>query len=266
MKKSILSIILGLAALPTALADDAANEITTAGIEPTDTKTCPFNFSVKGSVVHTSVGYWDDEDMTQNVPSLLYGITLGGSWDYLEAWGFTHAIGVSLGAYSGNYKSIWDEGNWWDTKTGEYTSQILYRDTLKTNVLAVPLTISYDLKKDFSDSLCVYVGVRTGAMLRRTTANGFFGGGLAPMAAVEYKDVHSTRIMPMVGMGAGIQMFLSDKWSLSLSYDFVWTLGKDSGRLRANSGKADYDRWAPNQTSERYRYYGTISFGVTYTF
>ena len=70
----------------------------------------------------------------------------------------------------------------------------------------------------------------------------------------------------MLGLGAGMQMYISDKWSLNLSYDFVWTFGKDCDRLNANAGTGDYYDWFPKATSEDHRYYGTISFGVTRSF
>lgn len=261
MKKTTFLILLGLTLTPIALAGEAP--IMTAPsapvIVPPRFETQPFNVTFKGGVMHTNVGYYGVSGKSQNVPSLLYGGTLASNWDFMQKWGLVHSLGFSVGVFYGENSSSFNQGY------SEFGNNI-YTDSMNTEVWAIPLTVSYDFKKDISDSLSIYAGVRTGAMIRKTTANGFYGGEQASMGAVEYSDVSSTKVLPMLGLGAGIQMYTSEKWSINLSYDFVWTFGNDCDRLNASSGSEGYDAWAPKATSKDHRYYGTISFGVTRSF
>jgi len=260
MKTNTFLILLGLALTPAVTAGEAPVMAAASApvIVPPRFETQPYSISFKGGLMHTKVGMYSyNGGDAQNVPSLLYGGTLGTNWDYMQKWGFIHSLGFSVGVFYGNQASNVSYGVLKD-------GRIVKDDLLDIDVWAIPLTVSYDFKKDISDSLSVYAGVRTGAMIRKTRANGFYGSHLGEKKEAYYSGVESTKVLPMLGLGAGVQMYFSDKWSLNLSYDLVWTFGKDCERLNANAGTIS--NYAPYKTSEDHRYYGTISFGVTRSF
>ncbi len=260
MKKNIFLILLGLTLAPAVTAGEAP--VMAAPTAPVIVsprfETQPFSISLKGGLMHTEVGTYGDYDRA-NVPSLLYGGTLGTNWDYMQKWGFVHSLGFSVGVFQGNHTSSFSQGR-------SEIGNIIADDYGDCDVYAIPLTVSYDFKKDISDALSIYGGIRTGAMIRKTNYSGFYGGDQAPEADITWSGVSSTKVLPMLGLGLGVQMYFSDKWSLNLSYDLVWTFGKDCDRLNANSGTGGYYKWAPKATSMDHRYYGTISFGVTRSF
>lgn len=255
MKKTIILSLLGLAFIPASMAGETP-EIATAPVLITPRyEAQPFSVSVKAGMMHTDVGtYGSEKDLLQNVPSLLYGGTIGASKDLMEKWGLVHTIGISAGVFTGYETSSWsyDAAN---------TSS--YQERFEVDVWAIPLTVSYNIRKDISDSLSIYCGIRTGAMIRNTSANGYTKDTSDEVLEYNWKDSSSTRIMPMLGAGVGIQMYTSDKWCIDLSYDFVWTFGNDCSRLSATSGSEGYANWAPKETSMSHRYYGTIGFGIT---
>lgn len=260
MKKNTFLILLGLTLAPAVTAGEAPvmAAATAPVIVPPRFETQPYSISFKAGLMHTTASTYGNYDRT-NVPSLLYGGTFGTNWDYMQKWGFVHSLGFSVGVFQGNHTSSFSQGR------SEFGG-IICDDYGDCDVYAIPLTASYDFKKDISDALSIYGGIRTGAMIRKTSYSGFYGGEQAGVGEAHWFSEKSTKVLPMLGLGLGVQMYFSDKWSLNLSYDLVWTFGKDCDRLNASSGTGDYYNWAPKVTSEDHRYYGTISFGVTRSF
>lgn len=264
MKKNILMILLGLAIAPASFAGEESSIVeptVTAPpvVVPSRFESQPLSITFKVGVMHTDVGTYEgflsQPEKLQNVPSLLYGGSLSFSWNIMQKWGWDHSLGFSVGVYTGN-------------ETSSYYEKETSKNRFDIDVWAIPLMVSYDFKKDISDSLSIYWGLRSGAMIRRSVMNGydiFHGRTYGPDEAY-WKDSDSTKIMPMLGVGAGIQMYISDKWSINLSYDFVWTFGSDCDWLNATSGTEGYRPWGPREVSKDNRYYGTVSFGATYSF
>lgn len=251
-------ILAGLALAPASFAGEQPVTVTETPVEVASRfDTQPFSITFKAGLMHTNVGTFGNVagghlSKLQNVPSILYGGSIGVNWNLMQAWGWDHTLGFSVGSYTGNETSA---------QEGIYT----YVQSMDIDVWAMPLTVSYDLKKDITDSLSVYWGVRSGAMIRRTIANGYSKDD-ENKSERYWNDADSTKILPMVGLGAGVQMYISDQWSISLSYDFVWTFGRDCDRLGATSGSEGYQRWRLKEVSSTNRYYGTVSFGTSYSF
>lgn len=241
MKINTLLLLLGVS-LSAAVFAGEVNIVTaesTIVAPPTDSAAddgC--RLTVKPGLMHTNVGsiVEGENSKVQNAPSLLYGASISANWDYMQKDGWTHSLGLSVGYYEGRQTSSWP--------SDYYMEPVKYKCSIK----AVPIMLSYDFKKDISDSLAVYCGARTGAMVRDT--------GLYYDESVD----SCTKVLPMLGLGAGIQMFTSDKWSLNLSYDFTWTFGRDADTMTPEWYKSPVD------VSKSHRYYGTIGFGVSRSF
>lgn len=250
MKKTTLLILLGLALAPATFAGDVTiitAENTPIASTPAETQAHPqaFSITLKPGIMHTNTSTLrtatHDTFDAQTTPSLLYGGTIGLNWDLQQSEGLTHTIGLSAGYFTGKDNYSWDI-------LGDAVDPYALDEygTYKSEVTAIPVTLSYDLKKDISDSLAIYGGVRAGAMIRKT--------------GIYFDEVanSTTKVRPMAGVGAGIQMYINDNWSLNFSYDFVLTFGKDAKTMEIDGMTVD--------PSRKHRYYGTIGMGATYSF
>lgn len=219
----------------------------------------PFSVSLTGGVMYEKVQpFVDGKSGGTNLPSLLYGGTLGGTWDFAKTGAITHSATFSVGYYQGSeqkrHSELFNSG-------GTLLSGISDSDI---DVDAIPLTLSYNVKYDATGSITLFGGIRTGAMIRHTTANGkvqYKGWSNVVNQDTTWKDASSTKVLPMCGFGVGVQAYITSRWSAILSYDVVWTFGNDCDPLTSTD-----KQWQYKATSLKHRYYGTFNVGVIYSF
>ncbi len=221
----------------------------------------PFSVTLGGGLMHQqTTSYSKGEDKV--LPTVLYGGTLGFTWDLAKTRSLVHSLGCSVGVYHGS-----QEHNW--IQTGKLPNGKIPVDIniTKTWVDAIPLTASYNVKYDLTDSVSVFGGLRAGAMIRHTRARSHdevTAGWVNKKPTLHDRNgVSSTKVLPMCGFGLGAQAYVTSRVSLFLSYDFEWTFGDDCSRLYSNSGE---EGWYLKATSRKHRFYGTLNVGVTYSF
>lgn len=219
-------------------------------------------FSMTGSVglMYEQVGSFKRElgDSYEPLPSLLYGGSVGVAWDYLKTGLFVHSLGFSAGYYAGS-QSSWineylREGNPWH----DYS--------IKTDLNVIPVTLSYNVKGDLTNSVVGFFGARGGMMIRTTKidgSDGESGWDDAKPHENKWRNVSSTRVLPMCGIGAGVQTYISPRWTFSVSADLLWTFGRDCGQLLQNVGdNPDFLK----SVSKNKRFHAVVNVGVTYSF
>lgn len=216
--------------------------------EPIEEIANPLSVYVTGGLMHTDVDTVNIKGGdTQVTPSVLYGVTVGAAYKLMETENFTHEFSASIGWYTGNSRL---------TYTDSYSELINpTRRQHNIDVTAIPVMLSYNAVYALTDSLSVYAGVRTGAMIRKTDDDKFY-------SQVGYDDMNehykceSTEATPILGVGVGARAYITEKLSFQISYDFVYSIGDD-----CDFGHGDHP--ATNMSA---RYYGTISGGFVYTF
>jgi len=222
----------------------------------------PFSITLGGGLMHEQVTSYSKTD-DKTLPSILYGGTLGFTWDLAKTRSLVHSLGCSVGVYRGSQSSSsFQRYNYGNTHpTSGFVS--------KTWVDAIPITASYNVKYDLTGSVSVFGGVRAGAMIRQTKLDrrdevtGDWDGTEPDLQI--WDGVSSTKVLPMCGIGLGVQAYVTSRVSVFLSYDFAWTFGDDCSTLYNNSGD-NVGQWYLKATSRKHRFYGTLNVGATYSF
>lgn len=222
----------------------------------------PLSITLGGGLMHEQVqAYGPTENKT--LPTVLYGGTLGVTWDLAKTRSLVHSLGFSVGVYHGS-----QESSFFESYKRPLDSPVT-TDMTKTWVDAIPLTASYNVKYDLTGSVSAFGGLRAGAMIRHTRLRSHDkttdGWNNAEPGSHGWDGVSSTKVLPMCGIGLGVQAYVTSRVSVFLSYDFVWTFGDDCSRLYNNSGD-NVGQVYLKATSRKHRFYGTLNVGATYSF
>ena len=242
MKKTLLMLLLGATA---AVAADASLEPLMATTTP---ETKPYDVTLQFGIMHTeNQDYYEPADKSSIIPSVLYGASLAGQWEFCSNENSSHHVGFSVGYYTG------DE---------DYSLDFLglYSSTIHTSVDVIPLLLTYNYEYALNDRISVYAGARGGAVIRKTSfENSVWDYGKAGKAVV---DDSSTKVLPSVGVGVGAKVSFSENAALELGYDFAWAFGNDCGDMHVTGGSGfNKDYYAKDN-----RYYGTVKVGFTFSF
>lgn len=235
MNKTIFNLVAALSCATVGFAGEVAGvmqpQTVQASAEAAENSTPSCSIRLQLGVMHNDPNMF--EAGHQFVPTLLYGGSLGFYGKIGETQKgeriFTQMAGFSVGLYCGTETVRFDFG---DANLNE-----------DFDVKTIPLMVSYDVMTNLTDAFSINAGVRTGAMIRKTDA--VFSG------RDEGWSDSSTKVLPMLGLGVGAEMYITANTSLHVSYDFVWTFGDDCDN---------------EDLSMKHRYYGTVSIGCSYAF
>lgn len=255
MKKTLF-VTLSLLGAFAANAGDAKAPVTVVDVGPTvdepDFRPLhqknPYSLTLSYGIMHTDVGYIDDADTyrDQLVPSVLYGVSLAGKYNVASSENWVHAVGFNAGWYTGSNRLYAIDVD---------PDFVIDNASIETSVTAIPLLLTYNLEYRVTERLYVFGGARAGALIRKTEVeSGYVANGEVSISG------SSTKVLPMIGVGAGLRSYLTPNLAFELSYDFGWTLGNDCDGLEYSTGHA------LESTSQDSRYYGTVKAGFTYSF
>lgn len=221
----------------------------------------PFSITGSAGFMYEQVGSFTDKSGAsyETLPSLLYGGSLGIAWDYLKTGKAVHSLGFSAGYYAGSQSN----GMYEYMRAGHPWLDF----SAKTHLNVIPLTLSYNMKWDLTNSVVGFLGARGGMMIRTTKIDGSDSESEnwnpGRPHDNKWRDVSSTKILPMCGIGAGVQTYISSRWTFSVSADFLWTFGRDCGQLLQNVGNNPAAARAVTRDS---RFYAVFNVGLTYSF
>lgn len=224
MKKT-LSVILGVIGMGVAQASNS-NEEQQLQHEPLIT----LQYGIMHSECQESI------DAIQYVPSVLYGFSLGCQWKLAETESLNHYVGLNIGYYTGSQTDIY------------------YGSEKTTDVDVIPLLLTYNMEYQLNDKLCVYGGIRGGAIIRDTSMNYKRYG----------ESFNDTSVNPMLGVGIGARAWISDNWAFDVGYDFSFAFGEDCELGAPNEYLLDTSDKCSSPHNARY--YGTIKVGFSYSF
>lgn len=250
MKKTLLTLLFGASV---AMADSASATTTT---EP---ETNGINITLSGGFATTQATHNKNlmGDSTI-VPRVLYGGQLTVTKDFGKSFEM-HPFGISVipaqetqfnagitfGCYSGQENLMLQLA---------YNKEEL---SLRTNVKSFPIALNCGVVHHITDSYHFYYGARGGIMVRQTKMR-----GSASDPANDFDGCKSTKVLPMLGIGAGFRYFVYENLSVDFGYDFLCSFGKD---CKPMISKGDY-HLNEDLTRESARYYSTLHMGLNYEF